>query len=149
MVTRFQSKEEALAASKWLLVDAADQPVGRVASQVAALIRGKHKTTFTKHVSGGDFVIVINASKIRFTGKKLEQKSYFSHSGYIGGIKEIPAAVQMEKHPERVIETAVKGMLPRGALGHQMISKLKVYPGTEHPHASQKPQAYKLPYQKA
>lgn len=144
MRTYFQSKESAEKDSKWLVVDAAGVPLGRVCSQVAALIRGKHKPGFTKHVSCGDFVIVLNASKVRFTGNKLNTKKYYHHTGYIGGIKEIPAHEMLAKTPTRVIEKAVKGMLPRGCLGHRMITKLKVYSGSEHPHSAQNPQSYQI-----
>ena len=144
MGTYFQTKEEAESASKWLIVDAAGVPVGRLATEVASIIRGKTHPEFTKHVSGGDFVIVVNAAKAVFTGKKLSDKKYYHHTGFPGGLKEVSAGTLLEKHPERVIESAVKGMLPKGALGHQMITKLKVYAGTEHPHGAQMPQPYEL-----
>jgi large subunit ribosomal protein L13 len=140
MKTYFQTREEALKARKWVIVDAANRPVGRVASEVALLIRGKHKPQFTKHVDGGDFVIVVNAEKVRFTGKKLSQKRYYSHSGYIGGIKEVKASDLMTTKPEEIIRKAVLGMLPNGPLGHQMQTKLRVIKGTEHDHAAQKPE---------
>ncbi len=146
MGTYFQTKEEARSASKWLIVDAAGVPVGRLASEVASIIRGKTHPEFTKHVSGGDFVIVINASKAVFTGRKLSAKVYYHHTGFPGGLKGISAETMLEKHPERVLEAAVKGMLPKGALGHQMIKKLKVYKGSEHPHAAQMPEPYELKY---
>jgi len=148
MGTYFQTKEEARSASKWLLVDAAGVPVGRLASEVAAIIRGKNHPEFTKHVSGGDFVIIINASEAVFTGKKSSGKMYYHHTGYPGGIKGISAETMLAKHPERVLEAAVKGMLPKGALGHQMIKKLKVYKGAEHPHVAQMPETYELKYAK-
>lgn len=146
MGTYFQTKEEAESASSWFIVDAAGVPVGRLASEVAAIIRGKNHPEFTKHVDGGDFVIVVNAEKAVFTGKKLSQKIYYHHTGFPGGIKGITAETLLKKHPERVLQAAVKGMLPKGALGHQMINKLKVYVGTEHPHNAQMPQPYELKY---
>ena len=142
MSTYFQSKEDAEASAKWLLVDVADKPVGRVASQIAAILRGKNSPKYTKHVNGGDFVVVVNASKIKFTGNKRQQKMYYNYSGYIGGLREQNADEVLSTNPERVIIAAVKGMLPRGALGHNIIKKLKVYPGLEHPHASQKPEVF-------
>jgi large subunit ribosomal protein L13 len=127
-------------ARKWLLVDAEDQVLGRLASHVAQLLRGKHKPMFTPHLDTGDFVVVINAEKIRLTGSKPEKKEYFRHSGYMGGERFIPFRTMIEKHPERVIELAVKGMLPKNNLGRLMRRKLKVYPGPEHPHEAQQPQ---------
>jgi len=146
MSTYFQSKEKARAEAKWLIVDAAGKPVGRVASQVAALLRGKHKTDFTKHVNGGDFVIVLNASQVVLTGNKRSQKMYGDYSGYIGGLRERSAEEVLATFPDVVIRRAVRGMLPRGALGHQVIDNLKVYAGGEHPHASQKPTKIELQY---
>ena len=144
MTTRSQSKEEAQATRKWFLVDAADIPVGRVASRVAAILKGKHKVTYTPHVDTGDFVVVVNASKARFTGRKLEQKMYHHYTGFPGGDKSIVAGDMMAKHPERVIEKAVQGMLPSGPLARRMILKLKVYPGTDHPHSAQQPEVLAL-----
>ncbi|MDC0358851.1 50S ribosomal protein L13 [Oligoflexia bacterium] len=144
MKTYFQSKEDAHKARKWVVVDAANVPLGRLASEVACLIRGKHKPEFTHHVDGGDFVVVVNAEKIKLTGKKMDAKIYYSHSGYAGGLKETPVRRMLEKHPERVVQKAVKGMLPRGALGSQLLNKLKVYIGSEHPHDAQKPEVYQL-----
>ena len=129
---------------KWYLVDATDMPMGRLASQVAAILRGKNKPTFTPHVDCGDFVIVINAEKAVFTGKKLIDKTYFRHSGYNGGTTFTPAGQMMEKFPTRVIEHAVRGMLPKNRLGEQMYRKLNVYAGSEHPHAAQQPEELKL-----
>lgn len=146
MKTYFQSREEAISASKWVVVDASGFPVGRIASEVATLIMGKHRPQFTKHADGGDFVIVINADKAVFTGSKLSNKIYYHHTGYIGGLKEVSAGELMEKHPDRVIKAAVKGMLPKSALGHQMIRKLKVYSGPDHPHAAQQPETYELKF---
>lgn len=144
MATHSQSKEAACADRKWLVVDAADMPVGRVASQVAALLRGKHKVTYTRHVDTGDFVIVLNAAKAKFTGRKADQKVYHFYSGYIGGDKQVTAGRMMEKNPERVIEMAVQGMLPKGPLGRDMLKKLKVYGGAEHSHAAQRPEPIAL-----
>ena len=129
---------------KWYVVDAAGQTVGRLAAEVAKVLRGKHKPTFTPHVDTGDYVIVINADKAVFTGKKLTKKIYFRHSGYTGGTTFTPAGQMMEKMPERVIELAVKGMHPKNHLGAQMYRKLNVYAGAEHPHAAQKPEELKL-----
>ena len=129
---------------KWFFVDAEGQTVGRLAAEVAKVLRGKHKPTFTPHVDTGDFVIVINAEKAVFTGKKLINKTYFRHSGYNGGTTFTPAGQMMEKFPERVIEHAVRGMLPKNRLGEQMYRKLNVYAGPEHPHAAQQPEELKL-----
>ena len=129
---------------KWYVVDAEGQTVGRLATAVAKVLRGKHKPTFTPHVDTGDFVIVINADKAVFTGKKLTKKIYFHYSGYPGGTKVTPAGKMMEKMPERVIEHAVRGMLPKNRLGAQMYRKLNVYAGPEHPHAAQQPEELKL-----
>lgn len=144
MSTYFQSKEQAESDAQWLVVDAAGKSVGRVASTVAALLRGKHKPQFTKHVNGGDFVIVVNASQVRLTGNKMNKKMYYNYSGFIGGLREQTASEVMEQYPERVIEHAVAGMLPDGALGHRIIKKLHVYAGTDHKHASQKPKAWEV-----
>ena len=128
----------------WLLVDAQDQVLGRLASHVAQLLRGKHKPMFTPHLDTGDFVVVINADKIRLTGNKPEDKAYFRHSGYIGGERFIPFRTMLEKHPERVIDLAVKGMLPKNNLGRLMRRKLKVYAGPAHPHEAQQPQPIEI-----
>lgn len=129
---------------KWYVVDAEGQTVGRLAAEVAKVLRGKHKPTFTPHVDTGDFVIVINAEKAVFTGKKLTDKTYFRHSGYNGGTTFTPAGQMMEKFPARVIEHAIRGMLPKNRLGEQMYRKLNVYAGSEHPHAAQQPEELKL-----
>ena len=129
---------------KWYVVDAAGQTVGRLAAEVAKVLRGKNKPTFTPHVDTGDFVIVINAEKAVFTGKKLTDKMYFRHSGYPGGTTFTAAGKLMEKAPEKVIEKAVRGMLPKNRLGSQMYRKLNVYAGSEHPHAAQKPEVLAL-----
>ena len=125
---------------KWYVVDAEGCTLGRLASEVASVLRGKNKPVFTPHVDTGDYVIVINAEKIKVTGKKLDQKIYYSHSDYVGGMKETTLREMMNKKPEKVIELAVKGMLPKGPLGRQMIKKLHVYAGPEHEHAAQKPE---------
>ena len=125
---------------KWYVVDADGMTLGRLASQVAAILRGKNKPTYTPHCDTGDHVIIINAAKVVLTGKKLDQKIYYHHSDYIGGMKETTLREMMNKHPERVIEYAVKGMLPKAALGHAMYKKLHVYAGPEHNHAAQKPE---------
>ena len=129
---------------KWYVVDAADYTLGRLASQVAAVLRGKNKPTYTPFLDCGDNVIVINAEKIKVTGKKLDQKIYYNHSDYVGGMKETTLKEMMEKHPERVIELAVKGMLPKGPLGRQMYTKLHVYAGPDHEQAAQKPEVLKF-----
>src|SRR5687767_7508393 len=127
---------------QWFVVDADGMVLGRLASHVAQILRGKHKPIFTPHVDTGDNVIVINASKVKLTGKKAEQKEYFSHTGYMGHERKTPIARVLEAHPERVIEKAVYGMLPKSALGRQVLRlKLRVYPNAEHPHAAQKPTA--------
>lgn len=123
----------------WYVVDADGQTLGRLASRIAHILRGKHKTIFAPHMDTGDFVIVINAEKIRVTGDRLDSKIYYRHSKYQGGLKAITLRDQLAKFPDRPITDAVKGMLPKGALGHQMIKKLKVYKGTAHPHDAQKP----------
>ncbi len=125
---------------KWYVVDATDMTLGRLASEVAKILRGKNKAIFTPHIDCGDNVIVINASKISVTGKKMDQKIYYHHSDYVGGMKETTLKEMMAKKPERVIELAVKGMLPKGPLGRQMYKKLHVYAGAEHAHAAQKPE---------
>ena len=124
----------------WWVVDATDQTLGRLATRIATLLEGKHKPIYSPHLDTGDHVVVVNAGRIRVTGDKLRQKSYFRHSGYMGGAKHIPFTEMREKHPERVIELAVKGMLPKNALGKQMRKKLKVYAGAEHPHQAQQPE---------
>ena len=125
---------------KWWVVDAEDKVLGRLASTVAAHLRGKHNPSFTPHVDMGDWVVVINADKIKLTGKKLSQKTYYRHSGYIGGLKSITADKLLEKNPEELIRHAVKGMLPKNKLGRRMFRKLKVYAGGEHPHQAQNPE---------
>lgn len=129
---------------KWLVVDAEGQTLGRLASEVASILRGKHKPTFTPNVDTGDYVIVINAEKIHLTGNKLEDKIYYRHTQFSGGLKQRTAGEMVEKYPTKMIELAVKGMLPKNSLGRKMISKLNVYAGSEHPHAAQKPESYQL-----
>ena len=125
---------------KWYVVDATGMTLGRLASEVAKVLRGKNKAIFTPHIDTGDYVIVINAEKIQVTGKKLDQKIYYKHSDYVGGMKETTLREKLAKKPEEVIEGAVKGMLPKGPLGRQMYTKLFVYAGPEHKHAAQKPE---------
>lgn len=127
---------------KWYIIDAADKPLGRVASAAASILRGKNKPTFTPHVDCGDFVIILNADKAVLTGKKLEQKYYRHHSGYIGGLKEIKYKTLMAEKPEKAMMLAVKGMLPHNTLGAKALTRLRVYSGTEHNHAAQNPEAY-------
>lgn len=129
---------------QWFVIDATDQVVGRLAATVSSILRGKHKPQFTPHQDTGDFVIIINADKVKFTGRKLEQKTYQSYSHYPGGQKIIPAAEVMAKHPERVIISAVKRMVPRSRLGRAQMEKLKIYKGPQHPHQAQQPKELKL-----
>ena len=126
---------------KWYVVDAEGCTLGRLASGVASVLRGKNKPQFTPHVDTGDYVIVVNADKIKVTGKKMDQKIYYNHSDYVGGMKETTLKEMMAKKPEKVVELAVKGMLPKGPLGREMYTKLFVYAGSEHKHAAQKPEA--------
>ena len=128
----------------WLLVDANGETLGRLATQIAHLLRGKHKPTWSPHVDGGDFVIVVNASGVELTGRKAQQKIYYRHTGYPGGLKETPYRIMLAKHPERVIKFAVKGMLPKNRLGRRMLKKLYVYGGPTHPHAAQQPRQVTL-----
>ncbi len=126
---------------KWWVVDAADQPLGRLASRLAVILQGKHKPIYTPHIDTGDFIIVLNAEKIGISGKKLDQKIYYRHSGYPGGQKATVLSDLLRKNPDRVIRHAVKGMLPKNRLGRAQLKKLKIYTGTEHPHSAQMPQA--------
>jgi len=128
----------------WFVVDATDKPLGRLASEIAHVLRGKHKPTFTPHVDTGDFVIVINADKVALSGTKLEDKRAYRHSGYPGGLRSISYADMMAKHPTRAVEKAVKGMIPKNSLGRKTLSKLKVYAGPTHPHQAQQPQPYEI-----
>lgn len=128
----------------WYVVDAEGQTLGRLASKIAPILRGKHKPIYTPHLDTGDFVIVINAEKVRVTGRKLDQKFYHRHSGYPGGLTSISLRDQLDRHPERVLQAAVRGMLPKNKLGRQMIKKLKVYAGDAHPHEAQQPKALEI-----
>ncbi len=140
-----QSAKPAEVEHKWYVVDAADQVLGRLSTRIATILRGKHKAIYTPHVDTGDHVIVVNAEKVRLTGRKLEQKIYYRHTGYTGSLKEITAAkVLAGPHADRVIRTAVKGMMPKNSLGRQMFRKLRVYRGPEHPHAAQQPKELPL-----
>lgn len=130
--------------SKWYIIDAANKPLGRVATEAARLLRGKHKPTFTPHLDVGDHVIIINCKDVVLTGNKLDQKMYRHHSGYIGGLKETPARVMLEKNPERAMTAAVKGMLPHNSLGRQSLKKLRVYAGAEHENVAQKPEVWEV-----
>lgn len=139
MRTDYLKQDEILPQREWFIVDANNQVLGRLASNIARILRGKHKPTFAPHQDVGDFVVVINAEKVKLTGKKVEQKTYHRHSGYPGGMKEISFQRMIQKHPERVIENAVRLMLPKNVLGRKMIKKLKVYAGGNHPHQAQNP----------
>jgi len=131
---------------KWYVVDATGHTLGRLSSEIASVLRGKNKPTFTPHIDTGDYVVVVNADKIKVTGKKMEQKIYYHHSDYVGGMKEQTLAEKLAKKPEDVIYLAVKGMLPKGPLGRQMIKKLHVYAGPEHKQQAQKPEALEIKY---
>ena len=142
MKTYMQRKEDV--ARDWYVVDATDVTLGRLATKVASVLRGKHKPTYTPHIDGGDYVIVVNASKVNLTGNKLDKKVYYDHSRYTGGLRERTDREMKENYPVEMIERAVKGMLPKGRLGRQMYKKLFVYEEGEHPHSAQKPQALKM-----
>lgn len=139
--TFMQRKEDVV--RDWYVIDAEGMTLGRLATKVATVLRGKHKPTYTPHIDGGDNVIVVNAEKVNLTGNKLDDKIYYNHSGYTGGLRERTAREMIEKYPVEMIERAVKGMLPKGRLGRQMYKKLFVYVGSEHPHAAQKPKEMK------
>lgn len=139
----FVAKEHEIE-KNWYVVDAADKVVGRLASEIATRLKGKHKPIFTPHADTGDFVVVINAEKVVFTGAKMEKKKYYRYSGFLGGLKEITAKKQLEKKPEEILRHAVKGMMPKTRLGRRQMKKLKVYAGPEHPHAAQQPQTLEL-----
>lgn len=128
----------------WYVVDAEGQTLGRLATEIAHRLRGKHKPTYTPHVDTGDYIVVINAEKIRVTGRKLSDKIYYHHTGYIGNLKQVPLGKLLQEHPERVLEKAVKGMLPKNSLGRDMFRKLKVFAGPEHQHAAQQPKVLEL-----
>ncbi|OFX19813.1 MAG: 50S ribosomal protein L13 [Anaeromyxobacter sp. RBG_16_69_14] len=142
--THSATKDEALKGRKWWVVDIADAPVGRVASQVATILKGKHKPSYTPSMDVGDFVVVVNAERVRFTGKKETDKLYFTHTMHPGGAKLTPPHKLREKHPDAIFLNAVRRMLPRSPLGRDMMRKLKVYAGAEHPHVAQKPEPLKL-----
>ena len=129
---------------EWVLVDAEGQTLGRLASRIAAILRGKHKPTFTPWLDCGDYVVVVNAGKVRVTGNRMDSKVYYRHSGYVGGLKSVTLRRQLEKHPERVLAAAVRGMLPNNRLGRKMYKKLKLYAGSDHPHAAQQPKKLEL-----
>lgn len=139
----FTAKSEEIE-REWYVIDAEGQTLGRLASAVALILRGKHKPIYTPHLDCGDFVIIVNASKVQVTGRKLDQKFYHRHSGYPGGLSSISLRDQLAKHPERVLQAAVKGMLPKNKLGRRMYKKLKVYAGASHPHQAQQPKSMEL-----
>ena len=144
MRTDYSKPDQILADRKWLVVDAKDAVLGRLATNISRLLQGKHKPNYAPHQDVGDFVVVINANKIRLTGNKADQKVYFHHSGYPGGVKEIPFRRMLARKPEFIIEQAVRLMLPKNALGRKMFKKLKVYAGEQHPHEAQKPEMLTL-----
>lgn len=144
MKTYIAREQEVADSKRWYIVDAQDLVLGRMASKIAHILRGKHKPIYSPHQDTGDFVVVVNAEKIKLTGKKMEMKTYFRHSGYIGGVTNTPVKLMLQTHPERVVEFAVKRMLPKNSLGRQMFKKLKVYAGPEHPHTAQQPQVLDL-----
>ena len=143
MKTTFMQKKEEVVRD-WYVIDTKDMPLGRVASKAAVMLRGKHKATYTPHVDCGDNIIIINAKEVLLTGNKLENKKYYNHSRYVGGLRERTAKEMRENYPEEMMERAIKGMLPKGRLGRQMIKKLHVYAGNEHEHAAQKPKTIEL-----
>ncbi len=126
----------------WYVVDATDQVLGRLATRIATLLRGKHKPTYTPSIDGGDFVIVVNCEKIKITGKKADQKIYYRHTGYPGGLKATPYKMMLAKHPDRILRNAVKGMLPKNRMGRHLLTKLRIYAGPRHPHAAQQPKVW-------
>ncbi|MBW2617071.1 MAG: 50S ribosomal protein L13 [Deltaproteobacteria bacterium] len=139
----FVAKEQDVA-KKWYVVDAKDRVLGRLATQIAMRLRGKHKPVFATHADTGDFVVVINADKVALTGKKWDKKIYYHHTGYIGGLKQISAKKLLEKKPEDLLRFAVKGMLPKNSLGRRQLNKLKIYVGTDHPHKAQQPEILEI-----
>jgi large subunit ribosomal protein L13 len=143
-VTRTYSPKPGDLTREWVIIDATDIVLGRLASHAATLLRGKHKPTFSPHMDGGDFVIIINAEKVALTGQKLAQKLAYRHSGYPGGLTAQTYAEMLEKHPTRAVEKAIRGMLPKNSIGRAQLTKLKVYAGPEHPHAAQQPKPYQL-----
>ena len=138
------SREQGLRARHWILVDATGRPLGRIASRVASILRGKHRPEYTPHQDTGDFVVIVNAAKVKLTGAKGDKKLYHRHSGYPGGIRTTSAGKLLESRPERLIEMAVRGMLPKNRLGRQLFTKLKIYRGAEHPHAAQQPKSVQV-----
>ncbi len=142
-MSTYMAKPETIS-RRWLVIDAADQVVGRLAVQIANILRGKHRPEYTPHIDTGEFVIVINVEKIRFTGKKLQTKTYSWYTRYPGGLKTVLARDVMKNHPERILEEAVKRMVPRNKLGRQQMTKLKIYAGSSHPHQAQQPVEFKL-----
>jgi large subunit ribosomal protein L13 len=142
-VKTFSAKSHAID-REWFVLDAQGQTLGRLAARIATILRGKHKSIYTPHVDCGDYVIVVNADKVNVTGQKLDQKMYYRHSGYPGGLSEITLRKQLQIHPERVVEAAVRGMLPKNRLGRKMFKKLKVYAGPDHPHEAQQPKPFDL-----
>jgi len=144
IVTRTYTPKAGEIQRDWVIIDANDVVLGRLASHAAALLRGKHKPTFTNHLDSGDFVIIVNADKVALTGQKLQKKMAYRHSGYPGGLKKVSYEELLEKNPIRAVEKAVRGMLPKNSLGRAQLSKLKVYVGAEHPHAAQQPTTYTL-----
>jgi large subunit ribosomal protein L13 len=142
-VRTYTAKKETIE-REWFVVDAEGKTLGRLATQIASILRGKHKPSFTPWLDCGDFVIVVNADKVKVTGNRMDEKVYYRYSGYPGGLKEISLRDQLSRHPQRVLKSAVKGMLPHNALGRKMFKKLKVYAGAEHPHAAQKPKTLEL-----
>jgi len=141
-VTRTYSPKAGEVTRNWVVIDATDVVLGRLASHAAAILRGKHKPTFANHIDTGDFVIVVNAAKVALTGQKLQKKMAYRHSGYPGGLTATSYAELLEKNPVRAVEKAIRGMLPKNSLGRQQLTKLKVYAGAEHPHAAQQPTTY-------
>ena len=144
MTVRTYTPKAGDAQRQWLVIDATDVVLGRLASQVAVLLRGKHKPTFAPHVDMGDFVVVVNADKVALTGAKLEQKHAYRHSGYPGGLKSRTYAEMLDKHPAKAVEKAVRGMLPKNSIGRAQLGKLKVYAGPEHPHQAQRPEPFEI-----
>ena len=142
--TKSVSHEDALHNRRWVLIDASDRPLGRIATRAASLLRGKHRPEFTPNQDTGDFVVVINAAKVKLTGAKASDKVYYRHTEYPGGIRTTTAGKLREARPERLVETAIRGMLPKNRLGRRLITKLKVYGGAEHPHAAQRPEPVKV-----
>ncbi len=141
MITRSTPVAEAIANRKWWILDLEGQTLGRAATRIAHVLRGKHKPSFTPHVDDGDYVVIVNAEKVELTGRKWQQKMYHRHTGYVGGLKSVSAEKLRDDKPEEIIKKAVKGMLPRGPLGRAQLRKLKIYAGAEHPHAAQQPES--------